>query len=344
MDIKNQTLWQVGTGDTERSYGELFIKYDVMAIGPGDPGPFDDNKYQRLGNTKNSINRFYSEAKRNDVVLSRLGTDQILAVGIIADDKPEWVEEFGDIDGWDLQHVRRVRWLPNTAEKFPPRTLGRQVDKFARVNVSAIREWVRKLNISEELWDRHLLELPEGSISINDVELGHELFLEGLPTEYIDKLTSTLESIRRVAIWYWNEKKRPIGRPSERETITYLVIPLLFALGWSHQTAAIEWNNVDIALFGRMPPEDATLACVIEGKVLGKSVFSPVGQARNYATSQDRDYCKRLIVTDGIRYSYFSKQISDFELSAYLNILRMRKKYPLYNCKGAVEAIIGMAK
>ena len=342
MDIKDQTLWQVGTGDTDRSYGELFTKYDVMAIGPGDPGPFNDNKYQHLGNSKNSINRFYREAKRNDVVLSRLGTNQILAVGIIADDKPEWIEEFGDIDGWDLQHVRRVRWLTNKAEKFPPRTLGR--DKFARVYVPAIREWVRKLNISEEIWNRQLLELPEGSISLNDVELGHELFLEGLPTEYIDKLTSTLESIRRVAIWYWNDKKRPIGRPSERETITYLVIPLLFALGWSHQTAAIEWNKVDIALFERMPPEDSTLACVVEGKPLRSSVFSPLGQARNYAASQNRDCCKRLIVTDGIRYSCFSKQKSDFKLSAYLNILRMRKNYPLYNCKGAVEAIMGMAR
>lgn len=344
MDIKNQNLWQVGAGDTERSYGELCIKFDVMVIGPGDPGPFDEEKYSYLGDIKNSIRRFHREARKGDVILLRLGTGQILAVGVIADDKPTWMEEFGDIDGWDLQHVRRVCWFPNTEKDFPTKTLGGQVRTFASVSVPAVRNWVEQLKISKEARERPLAILPETSAFLNDEELGHQLFLEGLPSEYIDNMTSILKSIRRVATWYRNKEKRPEGRPSEHETVSYLVMPLLFALGWSYQTAAIEWNGIDVALFERMPPEDATLTCVVEAKSLDKSVFSSLGQAINYAKGSGRDYCKQLVVTDGIRYTYFKRKKADFELRAYLNILRMRKHYPLYNCEGAVEALIGIAR
>jgi len=278
MDIKSRNLWQIGAGDTERSYGELCIKFDVMVIGPGEHGPFDEEKYCYLGDIKNSIRRFYHEARKDDVVLLRLGTGQILAVGVIADDEPVWMEEFGDIDGWDLQHVRRVRWFPNTKKIFPVKTLGGQVRTFTSIGVPVVRDWIEKLEVLEEVWERPLAILPECSVTLNDDELGYQLFLEGLSSEYIDNMTSTLESIRRVATWYWNKEKRPMGRPSEHETVTYLVIPLLFALGWSHQTAAIEWNGVDIALFERMPSEDATLTCVVEAKSLDRSVFSPLAQ------------------------------------------------------------------
>jgi hypothetical protein len=134
----------------------------------------------------------------------------------------------------------------------------------------------------------------------------------------------TFASLDRVASWYKNEMKRPEGRPSEHETVAYLVMPLLFALGWSQQTAAIEWRQIDVALFEEMPTNDSTLSCVVEAKLLGRSVFSPFGQARNYALQPGRERCRRLIVTDGIRYTLHEKVGEHFELCAYLNILDMR--------------------
>lgn len=155
---------------------------------------------------------------------------------------------------------------------------------------------------------------------------------------------ATFASLDRVASWYRNERKRPEGRPSEHETVAYLVLPLLFSLGWSKQTAAVEWNNIDVALFDRMPPTNENLACVVEAKLLSRSVFSPLGQASSYALGDDRGNCERLIVTDGIRYTYFQRQQKEFELEAYLNLLDMYEDYPLFECDGAVEAILGMAK
>lgn len=350
MDLTGRTLWQIGAGDQERVYDDICIKHDVMLVGPGDLGPFDEASY--LANwpkrtAERAIRRirpFYREAKKRDIVLLRLGTGDVRAVGEIVDSPPIWHEEFGDVDGWDLQHVRRVRWFPETNKSFPPKALGGQVKTFATVGVDTVRRWVESLRVPTEHQKRPLANLPIDVGELRDTELGHRLFLEGLPSEYIDNLMSRLDSIRRVAVWYKNKEKRPEGRPSEMETVTYLVVPLLFALGWSQQTVAIGWNNVDAALFDSMPSDDESLTCVIEAKTLGHSVFHAFDQARTYATQPGRKNCCKLVVTDGMRYALYHKGNKDFSLSAYLNVLRMRPTYPVYGCQGAVEAIMGMAR
>ncbi len=348
MNLKDRKLWQVAAGDNERKYDDICLDYNVMMIGPGRFGRFDEKFYAQTGDTEEArrqisrIRPFYRDARCGDIVLLRLGTDQVLAVGEIADEEPEYLEEFGDIDGWDLRHVRRVRWFPNTKRRFPVKTFGGQVRTFARVRGPKVCRWVEALEIQEERRRRTLDPLPPDAGKLKDERLRRLLFLKGRRSKYIERLLSTLESIRRVAKWY--EEKRPEGRPSESETVTYLVIPLLFALGWSHQSAAVEWKNIDVALFDRMPPTDATLTCIIEAKSLKKSVFSPLRQARKYAGLKGRTNCKRLIVTDGVRYACFTRQAKEPKLWAYLNILRMREKYPLLGCKGAVEAIIAMAR
>jgi hypothetical protein len=315
-----------------------------MIVGPGEPGPYDESRYAEFGDIKNSVRRFYREARRGDIVLLRLGTGEVLAVGEIADDTAEWLDVFADIDGWDLQHVRRVRWFRNSAKTFPPRTLGGQVRTFAAVNVDVVRAWVQTLDFIGADPDRELASIPATGTIIDPVELGRRLFIEGLPSEYVDRLMATFSSLQRVASWYDNKTKRPEGRPSEQETISYLVVPLLLSLGWSQQTAAIQWNYVDVALFGGMPPTDSTLACVVEAKLLGRSVFSPFGQAREYAIRSGREKCNRLIVTDGIRYALHRREGDSFTLKAYLNILSMRDHYPVLGCGGAVDAVLGMAR
>jgi hypothetical protein len=343
MDIKGKRVWQVGAGDTERNYGEVCLRHDVMIVGPGTLGPYSEDVYAHYGDIKNSIRRFY-EAERGDIVLLRIGTGQVLAAGVLADDQPQCLEVFGDVDGWTLQHARRVRWFEDSERSFPKATLGTRVRTFAGVNSEAIHRWLSSLKVSPSAIDRSLKKLPSAGKRLDTSELARRLFIEGLGSEYVDRLTTELGSIQRVAAWYENESKRPENRPSESETICYLVIPLLFSLGWSEQTCAIEWKRVDVALFDRMPSNDSTLSCVVEAKLLKKSVFNPTGQARNYAKLPGREACKRLIVTDGIRYVLHRSDGLDFKRVAYLNILEMRDSYEIFGCGGAVEAILGMAK
>jgi hypothetical protein len=53
---------------------------------------------------------------------------------------------------------------------------------------------------------------------------------------------------------------------------------------------------------------------------------------------------RRLIVTDGIRYSLQRRSGDEFALVAYFNILEMRDSYPILDCGGAVQTILGMAR
>ena len=344
MDLTGKTLWQVGAGDTERAYGDICKKFDVMIAGPSDRGPYEEARYADLDDIRNSLRRFCKEARRGEIVLLRLGTGEVLAVGEIADDAEECLEAFADVDGWDLQHVRRVRWFSNTNKTFPPKTLGGQVRTFAAVKVEPVKAWVQRLEIPEAERNRELAQLPSAGTPIDPAELGKRLFIEGLSSEYVDKLLQIFASLHRVASWYKNKEKPPEGRPSEQETVCYLVIPFLLSLGWSQQTAAVQWNYVDVALFADMPPKEATLACVVEAKLLGRSVFSPLGQASEYALRPGRENCDRLIVTDGIRYALHRREGDDFKLEAYLNILDMRDSYPIRGCAGAVQAVLGMAR
>ena len=73
-------------------------------------------------------------------------------------------------------------------------------------------------------------------------------------------------------------------------------------------------------------------------------MFSPVGQAAAYALKKGRENCERLIVTDGIRFALHRRVGDKFHLTAYLNLLRLRDKYAALQCKGAVEAILGMSR
>ncbi len=343
MDISDRRVWQVGAGDTDRDYGEICLKYDVMIVGPGNPGLYSAKAYSHLGDIKNSIRRFY-EAAKGDIVIWRIGTGRVLAVGELADDKPQWIEAFSDVDGWDLQHTRRVRWFRKTERVFPKTTLGTKVRTFAGINASGIHEWIKGLKIDSADVNRKLAKLPRAGKNLNVSELAQRLFIEGMSSEYVDNLSSALNSIRRVATWYQNESKKPDGRPSESETVSYLVIPLLFSLGWSEQTCAIEWKRVDVALFESMPSIDKNLSCVVEVKKLNRSVFNPLGQALSYVQHKNRAACTRLIVTDGIRYVFHESAGQAFEVKAYLNVLEMRDSYALFGCGGAVEAILGMAK
>lgn len=90
-----------------------------------------------------------------------------------------------------------------------------------------------------------------------------------------------------------------------------------------------------------MPRKDKHLSVVVEAKKVRNACLSAVSQATNYASNYPN--CRRIIVTDGLRYGIFTMgKNKEFSLYAYLNLTRLRKKYPIYECKGAQEAILAM--
>ena len=114
--------------------------------------------------------------------------------------------------------------------------------------------------------------------------------------------------------------------PSEHETVAYLVVPLLRALGWTPQRMAVEWNHVDLALFNQLPRRDESLRVVVEAKKMDNSCLTAMSQAMSYA--QGKSGCHRLIVTDGLRYGVYIRGQEVFNLYAYLNSTRLRGRPP----------------
>jgi hypothetical protein len=122
--------------------------------------------------------------------------------------------------------------------------------------------------------------------------------------------------------------------------VAYLVAPLLRALGWTPQKMAIEWNRVDLALFDQLPREDKNLSVVVEAKKKDSSCLTALSQAQQYAST--RLSCRRLIVTDGLRFGVYRKTAEEFILHAYMNLTNLKQSYPVFDCGGVKDALLAM--
>ena len=346
MDISNKTIWQQAAGDTDRNYSELCLKWDVILNGPAYAGPWPDCAKTLSVDGWSSrkvtdLKRFSEEMEEGDLVVLRIGTSTVLGVGEIAGPY-EWLDAFGDIDGWDLQHVRRVRWFwksSGSPKHFDTYAL-KQGDTTQRLNEGPVAEWLSTLSVQEDAFARPLvgLPLPEKPDDISVDEISEFLFDHGVASASIANLLEEIGELTRIAKWY----QRSSNKPSEHETVAYLVVPLLRALGWTPQRMAVEWNHVDVALFEQLPRSDESLRVVVEAKKMENSCLSAMSQAMSYA--EGKLVCHRLIVTDGLRYGvYIRGELESFRLYAYLNLTRLRHDYPIYECKGAEDALLAMA-
>jgi len=342
MNINNKSIWQQAAGDTDRNYSQLCLKWDVILNGPGYAGKWPNCKSILQENRCSSrkitdLKRFAVDIQDGDIVVLRLGTTDVLGVGIVIGDY-EWLEEFADVDGWDLQHVRRVKWLweyRKTPKKFPTYTL-KQGDTTQRLDsdLKDVIAWLQSLNIPQSVFNRNISSLPilQKKDGIDYEEVSEYLFDQGVASNSIENLLKEIDELTRIAKWY-----KKYGNPSEFETVAYLVVPLLRALGWTPQRMAIEWSNVDLALFSNLPRSDEQLSVVVEAKKKGNSCLTAKSQAQSYAIGKSN--CKRLIVTDGLRYGVYIRNSQNFRLHAYMNLTDLKDEYPIYECHGVKEAL-----
>ncbi len=175
MDINGKTIWQVAAGDGKNTdFVDLCLEKDVIVFGPGRHGPWPDCKIPMLADTETPwtttkagiIKRFAEDLKPRDLVVLRIGTQKVYAVGEIVGDYG-FSELFGKVETstngvtWDLQHYRRVRWLwhqDGEPKVFPVYALkfGSSVQHLIS---SEVRDWLNLLDIPEEAYDRSLLPL-----------------------------------------------------------------------------------------------------------------------------------------------------------------------------------------
>ena len=137
-------FWQIAGGPSGRSYSTVFLRHGVGLIGPGDPGAWNPGRPDEDFDNSSSVRRFATEPQEGDVVLLRAGNSVVRAVGLIASNY-QYLPQFDDVNGWDLQHARRIRWsrLPQDHD-FGQALFGANPRRFGEVNRAEVVDFARR--------------------------------------------------------------------------------------------------------------------------------------------------------------------------------------------------------
>ena len=283
------------------------MKHGVALIGPGDAGPWkpdrDDVEFEG-----GFVRRLASEVAVGDLFVLRAGIATIAAVGLVASDYL-YVNAFDDVNGWDLQHARRVRWCRLPVEHaFRSTVFGANPPRCSRVWTDEIVDFAERfLNSPPTHWQTPLLpELP-----------AEERPLEDVPEALLTVVAQTRDLVPLL------QDPPSFGEPpSEDELIVHFVVPFLRALGWPPERIAVKWHRIDVAVFRALPriPENCHL--VIEAKRFGAGVEGALGQCKGYV--EQLGVPRDVVVTDGIRYRMYDCA-SGFEPVAYANLAWLKR-------------------
>ena len=326
------TYWQIAAGSEGRDYSDDFLRFGMSFVG-------GESQCRTMANIQ-----------VGDCVMLKRGRSQMVAAGLVVARKgahrgggdKQWLRDF---DGWDLQAWCHVDWcVPKT-----PRT----VSGFTRNTIQQVRlpaliaEAIKLLSLPVL---PHVKE-PKPTEPLTDAEILDFLITEGLRPAAAEELTQAFNRIRLLARYYrtqwWDDIR-------EHETRTFLVMPLLLALGWSEQQLKIELTakgvgKIDVTCFSKAyrrdknwRPNHDDCVLIIETKGFKSGLSFTHHQAKQYA--KEFPSCKAVVVTNGYCYKTYPKDkggaFSD-QPSAYLNLLDPRQRYPLDpdNVAGGLEVL-----
>ena len=334
----DKTIWQVAAGDGSRDYAEVFLKFGVILVGPGSDGEFFDHpeiyKNQDHDSYRDFTIALAEEMSKGDIVVLKRPYGkkwEIIAIGEVTSSYSH-EQVFCDVDGWELQHCRQVKWKTTDEEII---VTGLRRGTLCRVQKSTA---IEKINVLWPQWafieSSAIPKLPE-KMSVD--ELIDSLIAHGMPIRNAEDIADTLWKIKRVAKWYMGHGQ-DVG---EHEIRTFLIIPLLLSLGWAEQKIKIEWNNIDISLFSNVYNPESEPKIIIESKRLWHGLRYAPEQAKGYAMKYPT--VSKFVVTDGIRYKLYERANDSWIFTGYINLLELFIKHPYENdVKGSKEFLLNM--
>ena len=283
------------------------MNYGVALIGPGDAGPWRSDRSDEEFEG-GFARRFATELRIGDVLLLRMGVSTILAVGLVASDYL-YLPQFDDVNGWDLQHGRRVHWCPlPEPHDFGGRIFGAQPRRLSRVRVAEIVDYATRF-VRSQPTDWQTGALP--SLPAEEAELER-------PPCALQEIVAQAHDLYGL---YWN--RDAFGeRPMEDELVAHCVVPFLRALGWPVEKIAVKWRDIDVCVFSKLPRIPEHCHYVIEAKRFGEGVDGALKQATGYVSKLSLQ-CD-VVVTDGILYRMYEAS-KDFAPVAYGNLARLKQ-------------------
>lgn len=107
------------------------------------------------------LRRFSETIKPRDIIVLRIGTQNVYGVGEVVGPYL-WDARFEDVQGWGLQHVRRVRWLWHKSGQpmtFPSYSL-KLGSTVQTLDSPAVLAWLESLPVTDGEYARALRPLP----------------------------------------------------------------------------------------------------------------------------------------------------------------------------------------
>ena len=314
-------------------------------MGTGNPGSFLEfpEKYKGIKGWQRKIVSLAEMVKQGDVVILKKGhgaSGRIVAVGRVSGDY-EFLPQFDDVEGWDIRHGRKVDWVMPPISKISADGLSRGTIK--RVLRADVKETACKL-LNQQQSPERPENLPPPAAKLTDDGLIEALTAEGVQWRYAAAIGQVIQQMRALAGWYIQH----MSRISEHEVRTFLIVPLLQALGWSEKQIRIEWGvgqaRADTALFSEEFTKDTKPYLVLESKRFGMGLHRVERQAIKYAGE-----CNRIVISTGDRYWLFEKgtcqrwdreAMREKHLQAYMNIFFLKDRHPyLPGVGGAPELL-----
>ena len=320
--------WQIAAGSQGRDYADDFIRFGMAFVGG-----------------KQQVSKM-AEVEVGDRILLKTGRSKVVAVGEVVqrhgkhrgENDKDWLMDF---DGWDLPAYCFVNWHePKKAY------VGKGLTRATIQNVGnqQLRDIAEEV-ISSFPVRQNLDPEPPLTCPVQDPEIIEYLIGQGLRPGAAEELTSTFNRIRLLARYYYRRRWEDVR---EHETRTFLVIPLLLALGWAEQQMKIELpvkgrERADIACFSkpfRRKSEECVL--IVETKGFSQGLDYAPDQAKRYA--EQFTNCRVVVVSNGYCYKAWVRHDGGWSMkrpSAYLNLLKPRDRYPIDpdNVQGCLEVL-----
>lgn len=337
--------WQIGSGQGDRKYIREFLDYGIAAVG-GDSDTMKD-------------------VKENDIVVLRDGARKIAAVGkvikhegefkgLASDENKSWLKDF---DGWDLPAYCYVEWREPPQPEMTSGRMARQ--PICKLHQPDVRERAMRILDGDPYPSNY--DGPSPTRKIEDGQIQELLNRSGIDAKAANAAISTMNDIRRLAGHYYDYGYENWPEVKEHEIRTFLIIPLLLALGWEETRIKIELSpgrlgvadgrkSIDVACFcadyqpGCEGENKENCKLIIESKRFSSGIAEDApGQAKEYA--QNLPDCELVLASNGYCYKAFRRkengEVFSDEPCAYLNLRRPTEKYPLYPDKvdGALEVL-----
>ncbi|MBZ5536628.1 MAG: hypothetical protein LAO31_11790 [Acidobacteriia bacterium] len=299
-------IWQVSGGPKNRSYSDVFLRFGVGLIGSGDPGPWrPDRPDKEFGGSY--VRRFATLPQIGDVILLRTGVSVVKAIGLVASPY-QYLPQFDDVNGWDLQHALRIRWSVLPEEyNFGVSVFGSYPSRFSRVNHLGVEDYAKRYVKSPPTrWQTaDLPTLPQ-----------EEPFIECVP----DFLQGLVAQVQDLSSLYW-DRRRFGEHPGEDEFVAHYVVPFLRALNWPVECIAVKWRHIDVCVFQSLPRTAENSVFIIEAKRMGQGIEGALAQAKRYL--KEIGVSRDVVVTDGIRYRMYDA-LHGFIPIAYANLTYLK--------------------